>query len=447
MRTTGLCTSVLSALLLLGCHRDSSTSEAPDGGPALTYWQDIEPLLAQKCVRCHEANTVSKVRLDSLEAVQRFALAAALAAKSKAMPPFLVSADGSCGKFEDAWDMTAQERQKLWDWAMGSQAIGTPTARPAPPPKKVLEGAKEYKLSSFVPVAQGGELNKYDDYRCYVLDLGVQKDSFITGYEIVPGNIAILHHLGGAIVDPDKPSMVPGKTNGQVLDGLDAAGEGEGWRCFGLTEGYNIEGLPISFGPGTDVVEFPDGSGVAYGPRHRLVVQLHYHLDDPQQVGRADQTTIRMKFEDQVKRRAVFVIPDRFLASLGTPTPETLPFGQKAAAYEWTYSAKELGVVGVPFVDVLAVQPHMHYRGRRLEVQIGNAQNDDNQCIAKIDRWNFFWHSLYNYKDPPRLGANDVVKARCEFDTSADKTPVLPGWGTTNEMCLVVLMLALPPGL
>jgi hypothetical protein len=25
--------------------------------------------------------------------------------------------------------------------------------------------------------------------------------------------------------------------------------------------------------------------------------------------------------------------------------------------------------------------------------------------------------------------------------------PVLPGWGTRNEMCLDVMMLALPPGI
>ena len=34
----------------------------------------------------------------------------------------------------------------------------------------------------------------------------------------------------------------------------------------------------------------------------------------------------------------------------------------------------------------------------------------------------------------------------CEYDTSRDTQPVLPGWGTRNEMCTAIMMVALPPG-
>jgi hypothetical protein len=38
------------------------------------------------------------------------------------------------------------------------------------------------------------------------------------------------------------------------------------------------------------------------------------------------------------------------------------------------------------------------------------------------------------------------VDVTCTYDTQAESAPVLPGWGTRNEMCLTILMAALPPG-
>jgi hypothetical protein len=43
------------------------------------------------------------------------------------------------------------------------------------------------------------------------------------------------------------------------------------------------------------------------------------------------------------------------------------------------------------------------------------------------------------------MAGTSLLQATCEYDTSADTAPVLPGWGTRNEMCLTVLMVALPP--
>ncbi len=36
------------------------------------------------------------------------------------------------------------------------------------------------------------------------------------------------------------------------------------------------------------------------------------------------------------------------------------------------------------------------------------------------------------------------IQVTCEYDTSMDTEAVLPGWGTRNEMCLNILIVALP---
>jgi hypothetical protein len=66
-------------------------------------------------------------------------------------------------------------------------------------------------------------------------------------------------------------------------------------------------------------------------------------------------------------------------------------------------------------------------------------------CASHLEGWDFHWQEFYFYKTPPAITPDGEVQVTCEYDTSADTAPVLPGWGTRNEMCLTVLMVALPP--
>ncbi|XWX15509.1 hypothetical protein ACN3NA_03910 [Nannocystis pusilla] len=50
----------------------------------------------------------------------------------------------------------------------------------------------------------------------------------------------------------------------------------------------------------------------------------------------------------------------------------------------------------------------------------------------------------YFFTDPPLITPKSRLKITCEFDTSADKEPITPGWGTQNEMCLAGLFVVPP---
>ena len=101
----------------------------------------------------------------------------------------------------------------------------------------------------------------------------------------------------------------------------------------------------------------------------------------------------------------------------------------------------------LPYVDVVGVMPHMHERGRSKQIEFVDGANDT--CGAHVDHWDFHWQKFYFYNDAsrPRLTPTSSLKLSCEYDTSNDDAPVLPGWGTENEMCTAIMMLALPPGL
>jgi hypothetical protein len=98
---------------------------------------------------------------------------------------------------------------------------------------------------------------------------------------------------------------------------------------------------------------------------------------------------------------------------------------------------------GLASADLVAVMPHMHGRGRSEKLELGPA--GDLACAAHLENWDFHWQEFYFYKTPPTITPTTQVRVTCDYDTRNDTMPVLPGWGTRNEMCLTVLMLALPP--
>ena len=434
---------------------------APDGaaaGPAdagavgdvalaPTYWDHVAPIMYAKCVSCHQQGGIAPFVLDSYESAKWHGPMAGTAVGRGDMPPYYINHDGTCGDFEDRPTLTAAERQTILNWVQSGMAEGTP-AKLATPPRPALEGAREFKTPMFAPVPLGTQLAAHDDYRCFVVDPGLAADAFITGYEVVPGNPAIVHHLLGFVVDPAGMSR-SGKTNAAVMKELDdKSPDIMGWDCFGgAGDGVDESASPVDWAPGQGVVAYPAGMGVPIKKTDKLVVQIHYNLADPRLRGMMDSTAVRLRFADRVERQLVFALPDPFLESLFKPTPESLAPGKPSVKYTWKMSAAEMGLQApLEYADLIAVMPHMHGRGKGLEMRLGAQPGAEMTCAAQTLRWDFHWQKMYFYKNPIRITPQSQFQVTCDYDTSQDQTPVLPGWGTQNEMCLTALMLALPPG-
>jgi hypothetical protein len=445
IRKTVVCLVALAA----GCGNDDA--KAPGGNTgAQTTWDDVAPVLYGKCVRCHQEGGIGPFRLDTYESARVKGPLAAAAVTQGKMPPYYLEHDGTCGDFEQSDTLSPAEKQTIVAWAEGGMRAGTKPL-PALPPRPGLEGF-ELATPPFAPKALGTRYAQHDDYRCFALDVGQASTSFITGYDVLPGNPALVHHVIGFVVDPDKTGAM-GKTNAEIMKALDdKSPDIIGWDCFGgAGDGVDAEAAPVDWAPGQGVVLYPAGMGVEVGPKTKLVVQIHYNLADPALDGMMDSTKIHLRFAPQVERRLQFLFPDGFLDTLFTggskKPPDSLPAGRASYQYSWMKTGKDLGVSDpIPDVDLIAVMPHMHQRGKSLELRIGSAANDM-ACAARTERWDFHWQKMYFYKTRPRLTATSALQVTCDFDTTADHDPVLPGWGTGNEMCLALMMVALPPGM
>lgn len=446
---------LLTSILAAACRdRDNDDAAADSGsssdgsttGDALapTFWQDVAPIYFTSCVQCHSQGGIAPFALDDYATAKAWASASAMAVADRTMPPWLVTDDASCGTFADSRALPPEAIDMIVAWSDAGAPEGTVRDDLVVVAPESLAGGTIVDLATpaFVPVAEGSVYAETDEYRCFVIDDGLATDALLTGYEVVPGNDALVHHVLVFTVDPTLDTG-GGETNASRIAALDAESpDRAGWPCFGATgEGTEPSGVPVSWAPGQGITDYPEDTGVRVLAGEMLVAQIHYNLAGAGDDVPAVSTTVRLRSADQVEREGFFDLPDPFLDTLFSETPATLEPGQEAVDYTWELEMDPLlGGYGIPALDLYGVLPHMHAMGRSLRFDVVHADGSED-CGAEVKSWDFDWQLYYFYETPIRLGAGDRVRVTCTFDTREATEPVLPGWGTDNEMCLLGVYL------
>jgi Copper type II ascorbate-dependent monooxygenase, C-terminal domain len=433
-----------------------STSCGRSGGgkgtekPAPTYWGDVAPLYNDKCVKCHQAGGIGPFALDSYAQAKMMAPASLVSIEAGRMPPYLIEADGSCGEFDGVESLNKEQKDMLRAWIDSGMTEGTPVTI-AKPEVPQLKGGTGYELPSFVPKRVGGALAEFDEYRCFLVEPGDAIGKYVTGYEVKPGNPKIVHHVLLYTVDTAAPSRTPNVTNGEEMKKLDDLSPDRlGWPCFsGAGDTVAERDSVVDWAPGQGIVEYPGKTGVQVTSSMKFVAQVHYNLADAANIGQADQTALSLRLESTVEQRLVSFLPDLFLGSLAPGRqPASLPPMQASTTFTWSVLLSESQLLKrmfggtIPNLEAVQVFPHMHERGRKMKVFL--KEGDKTECVARTDRYNFGWQRFYRYKTRPLLTPTKTLEVTCDYDTSRDTAPVLPGWGTRNEMCMPIFMLAVP---
>lgn len=432
---------------ITGCGSSKSDEAPAKVDSAVTYYDDVAPIVQDHCLQCHQDGGIAPFRLDDFATAKAHAAEMATDTGARIMPPWSITSDGSCGNFAGSLALNDQEIQTIAKWAKGGATEGTPHELTVPSLPSIGDEATPYKSPEFTPMVQGGPLTASDEYRCFELDSGVDTQRFITGYEVAPGNSAIIHHVLAFVIDPSAKTQLDGEpnlTNGQLMARLHAASPGrDGWPCFGMAgDGVAVSAAPVVWAPGQGPVQFPVKSGVPLKPTDKIVIQIHYNMHDMSLLGQSDQTTVKLRLADQVERVGMFALIDPFLSSLGDATPAQLPPGKASTKYTWTRALADLRLDGVPDLQLNGVMPHMHQLGHKYQLQVSTAK--DNACAADVQNWDFHWQRMYFYDKPPALDAHTEFKVTCDYNTSSVTDPVSPGWGTSNEMCLATLYFTMP---
>lgn len=424
---------------------DTAGTEDTDTGEELapTYWQDVAPIYFDNCVTCHREGGIGPFVLDDYATASAWAPATAPAVSTRQMPPWLVTSDGSCGDWADSKALEQAEIDTIVAWVEAGMPEGEPRDDLQVPEQPNL-GADAFEIVTpeFQPEPQGGVFAEFDEYRCFLIDPALEQDMFLTGYEVMPGNEALVHHVLTMPVDPDEIVDDQGTTNIEIIEALDAESPDRlGWPCFGAAgDNVSVRGMPVTWAPGQGLVEFPEGSGSRIAAGDLLVTQVHYNMADPEVIGQTDSSMVRMRLADSIEREGIFDVPDGLLNTLFTGEPDMIPAGETGYDYTWTLPVDEyLGWFGATTLDLWGYFPHMHQYGIEQKVRVLDAEGNEVDCIGDVQHWDFGWQLYYFYEQPITLSAGQTIEVTCTYDTTSVDQPITPGWGTYNEMCLAGL--------
>lgn len=311
-----------------------------------------------------------------------------------------------------------------------------------------------------------------DDYRCFVLDLPPGTEGFATGFEVVPGNPDVTHH---AIVYRVLPEQVA------AAQKLEAADDRPGYECFGGSGLPSPQGVNLNesdwltaWAPGGRASGTPEGYGIPVPADSKVVLQMHYNTRD----GLApDNTVVRMRM----------AVPDAQLDPLFStliPAPVELPClpdqqgplcDREAAVADVVARFGEdsmRAINGLPWLcgrggaevqpgptqscertirepsTLFAVAGHMHLLGRSITVDL-NPGTPEEQRLLDVPNYDFDNQSSVPLPEPVDLQQGDKIRVTCTHDQSLrGLVPGIPeepryvvwGEGTTDEMCLAVLV-------
>jgi len=322
-----------------------------------------------------------------------------------------------------------------------------------------------------------------DDYRCFLLPTpaSVTSDQVITGVNVKPDNKPIVHH---AILYLIPATSVPAAV---ALSGKDGR---QGWSCFGDV-GLPIAGGPAglfnyqqnapwlaAWAPGAKAQTFPAGTGMKWPVGARLVLQMHYNL-------------LAGRGTDQTKVVVNAVPDDGSLTALHTmlllaPVELACPKGVKGKLCNRTASVAEMvkrsnsdaGFLATDLnylcndrkihprltttctwptqqsITIWAVAPHMHLLGKSLSVDVGVNTNSPTRLLT-VKTWNFDDQEAVKLAQPLTVTAGTGLRITCTHNPklrqllpALRKLPpryVTWGDGSSDEMCLSMIIYSLPP--
>lgn len=247
------------------------------------------------------------------------------------------------------------------------------------------------------------------------MEWGFAGSKFLTAYTTTPGDASIVHHVTVyTLYDPDEAARM------YELDDAEADG---GFDC---AEGPLIQDIDLVavWNPGTGVTQLPGGSGIVVNGDLPGLIRIHYSGtgDD-----RTDHTTMELDLADDVTTFGYLIGLD--------DTHISLPPGQEGVTEVSDYHLLNFGVDRDSYV--WGVNPHMHTRG--YEMEVWHDPDGDPTCMERLAYWDYGWQQMFWYEKPMAVGAGDLLRLTCTYDTRGETETIHYGQTSTSEMCLTIL--------
>jgi hypothetical protein len=451
---------ILAVLLVTAAVVACGSTE--DEADELTFSKTIEPLVQEKCQRCHREGGIAPFALVTYRDVQRVGNLAKEKVVARDMPPWGAFDDESCKvqhDFRDNLSLTQEQIDLFAKWVEHGMPEGDTSQRP--PPKTFPADGLADKTHTFSMAApyeiQGGAK---DDIRCFPIDPGFTEDTWVGASNVLPGDPRVVHHVI-VYVDPKG-------------EGATKAGAAGNYPCFGGPD-ISQPSLLLAWAPGVPPTTYGEEAGIKVEKGSKLIAQVHYH---PHPTTTTDQTRFELKVLGYKPGYVAQVIlagnaedPNGEILKLlpGPDDPATgpefmIPGNAKAhtESMELTIPTK-VGDVDIPQLSVYSIGAHMHWAGVDMKIEVERANpgaQPAKECLLGTPKYDFNWQRGYSFDGPmdklPTVGPGDKIKFTCTYDNTPGNRHVSQamhelnmssppdirlGETTLDEMCLGALVV------
>ena len=350
----------------------------------LTFNRDIAPIIYKNCSACHRPGEAGPFPLLSYQDVRKHAQQIVTVTRTRYMPPWLP--EPGYGEFKGARRLTEQQIRQIADWVTQGAPEGPPAAAPTPPqftdgwqlgpPDLILEAPAAFTVPPSGP----------DVYWNFVFQPALPERRYVRAIEIRPGGRGLVHHAN-LLVDRAASAKLPG------FPGMDLTIMGSP---------FDPEGHFLFWKPGSPPPSEPEGFSWRLDPGNQLVLNTHLQPSGkPEEV----KPVIGLYFTNHP--------PTKFPLLLQLENDGALDIPAANANF----------VVSDDFqlpmeVDVLAIYPHAHYLGKRLEAY-ATLPDGARKWLIRIPNWNPAWQAVYEYREPVSLPKGSLISMRFSYDNSA----------------------------
>ena len=454
MKTPILLILLSAAIALSACGDDAEPGTDVDNGgtdgngDALTWHQTIAPIVADNCAGCHTDGGAAPFALDSPEDWEIYGAIAVNAIDEGRMPPW--QPDPTCQEYQYERIMEAEERDLVRDWVGAGTPIGDADSAA---PIEVDRGLPfEPNIEAPMGATYTPSFDNADDYRCFILDVDIDEEVFLTGSDVLPGT-PLVHHVLVYALEGE---------SAETARRLDEDEDGPGYTCFGgpipiagVDEGgggggsldqiadrlSSLGNFPNQIGawvPGSVPNVSPEGLATRIAAGSSIVMQIHYSAVAGQTVPDSETTYLMQVTTDppeQVRVSRPVAIRDL-----------DIPAGEASAMHEMS-----IEYFGADPLRIRGFAAHMHLLGVEQYTDVMRADGSL-ECGLAIPDWDFNWQQAYTLADGATvdLHQGDELRLTCVFDNSMDNQPTVNGeqiaprdveWGdgTLDEMCLLYI--------
>src|SRR5262245_43596059 len=414
---------ILACAIALGVA--TATAVAPPQTKAITFSENIAPIIYENCVTCHRSGEAAPFSLISYDDVKKRGALIATVTRKRYMPPW--HAAHGYGEFAEERRLTDEQIATIEDWVKQGMLEGDRSKTRQLP--QFTEGWHLGKpdLILEMPAAFDVPASGPDVFRNFTIPMNLTEDKWVRAVEFRPTARKAAHHALFAYITAGSTSRLEGADGKPGFGGMGTLGTNPAQTNSGSLGGWAVGGTPVFL---------PEGLAAALPKGTDFLLQMHFH---PTGKVETEKATLGIYFAEKN--------PDRKLLGIGLPAVFGFGAGIDIPPGEKSYTIQDAFTLPVD-VKAYSAAAHAHYLAKEMKAT-ATLPDGSTKPLIWIQDWDFNWQEPYNYKAPFILPKGTRIDAVLKYDNSTDnaRNPSNPpkraqfGEESFDEMGVIGLMV------